>query len=133
MFQRQIKRFMPLPDYDLDEPERVAVSIPGRLLDEQYSRLLMERADIDLWQALLLDRVQKGERIPHEAHIQLRRQGLVEGRYPHTILSGAMARATGSTARHIQDRGLSKAFYRELVLALVREHAPWAARRSMRC
>ncbi|MFU8887236.1 MAG: ATP-binding protein [Trueperaceae bacterium] len=124
MFQRQRERFMPLPDYDLSEPERVAVSIPGRILDELYSRLLMERADIDLWQALLLDRVQKGERIPHEAHVRLRRQGLVEGRYPRTILSGSVARATDSTARHIQARGLSEVFYRELVLALVREHAP---------
>lgn len=124
MFQRQRERFMPLPDYDLGDPERVAVSIPGRILDEQYSRLLMERGDIDLWQALLLDRVQKGERIPHEAHARLRRQGLVEGRYPQTMLSGSVARATGSTARHIQDRGLSDAFYRELVLSLVREHAP---------
>ena len=124
MFQRQRERFMPLPDYDLREPDRVAVSIPGRILDEQYSRLLMERTDIDLWQALLLDRVQKGERIPHEAHLRLRRQGLVEGRYPRTILSGSVARVTGSTARHIQARGLSDAFYRELVLSLVREHAP---------
>jgi len=84
----------------------------------------MERADIDLWHALLLDRVQKGERIPHEAHVRLRRQGLVEGRYPQTILSGVVARSTDTAARHIRARGLSETFYRELVLSLVREHGP---------
>ena len=28
-------RFLPLPDYDLSEPERVVVTIQGRVLDEK--------------------------------------------------------------------------------------------------
>src|SRR3990172_8169225 len=32
MFQTQMKRFFPLPDYDLTEPERVAVTVRGSIL-----------------------------------------------------------------------------------------------------
>lgn len=124
MFQRQLKRFLPLPDYDLSSPDRVRVTIPGQILDEKYTKLLMERTEIDLWQALLLDQVQKEKRIPHEAHKKLRSEGLVEGRYPNTILSGPVARAIGRSAEHIRARGFNNQYYRDLVLKLVREHGP---------
>ena len=124
MFLRQRERFLPLPDYDLGEPERVKVAIPGKVLDEQYTRLLMERTDLDLWQVLLLDKVQKGQRIPHEAHRQLKAQGLVEGRYPNPILSGPVARATGRQAEHIRARGFDNQYYRDLIIEMVREHGP---------
>lgn len=124
MYRTQRERFFPMPDYDLSDPERVVVTIPGKILDEQYTRLLMERTDLDLWQALMLDKVQKGETIPHEAHTTLRKQGLVEGRYPNSILSGTVAQATGQEAHHIRQRGFDNQYYRDLVIELVREHAP---------
>jgi len=37
-----------MPDYNLSSPDRVQVSIPGNILDENYSRLLMERSDLNL-------------------------------------------------------------------------------------
>ena len=77
MFQKQMERFFPMPDYNLVESERVQVMIPGNILDEQYSRLLMERADLDLWQVILLDRVQKRQTITREAHGRLKSAGLV--------------------------------------------------------
>lgn len=124
MFQRQSRRFLPLPDYDLNEPERVKVTIPGKVLDEQYTHLLMQRADLDLWQILMLDRVQKRQQIPHEAHKQLHVAGLVEGRYPNSILAAPVARATGRQVEHIRQRGFDNQYYRDLVLNLVREHGP---------
>ena len=124
MFQRQRERFLPLPDYDLSESQRVKVSIPGRILDEQYTKLLMQLADLELWQVQLLDQVQKRKRISHEAHIRLRQEGLVEGRYPRTIISAAVARATGLEAAHIQARGFDNKYYRDLIVELIREHSP---------
>ena len=91
MFETQRRRSFPLPDYDLTEPEQVAVSITGRILDERYTRLLMERTDLDLGQVMLLDRVQKGQRIGRDEHRRLKAAGLVEGRYPNLIVAGAVA------------------------------------------
>jgi ATP-dependent DNA helicase RecG len=124
MFETQRRRSFPLPDYDLSDPGRVSVGITGRILDERYTRLLMERTDLDLGDVLLLDRVQKGRRIGRDEHRRLKSAGLVEGRYPNLIVAAAIAKAAGEAGRHIRERGFDKQYYLDLILALVREHAP---------
>jgi ATP-dependent DNA helicase RecG len=105
MFETQRKRSFPLPDYDLSTPQEVKVSISGRILDERYSHLLMERTDLPLDQVMLLDRVQKGLPISREGHHRLKAVGLVEGRFPSLMVAGAVAKVTGDTARHIREHG----------------------------
>ena len=124
MFETQRRRSFPLPDYDLSDPRQVAVSISGRVLDERYTRLLMERTDLDLVQVMLLDRVQKRIRIGQVEHRRLKAAGLVEGRYPNVIVAAAVAKATGEVGRHIRERGFEKQYYLDLIQALVREHGP---------
>ncbi len=124
MFQKQRQRFFPMPDYDLTEVERVMVSIPGNILDEHYSRLLMERSDLELWQVVFLDRVQKRQGITHDAHKLLKRAGLVEGRYPNLIIASKVAKLVGQKARHIRERGFNKQYYLVSIEALIREHQP---------
>jgi ATP-dependent DNA helicase RecG len=124
MFETQRRRWFPLPDYDLSKPGQVSVSLSGRILDERYTRLLMERTDLDLGQVMLLDRVQKGQRIDRDEHRLLKSAGLVEGRYPNVIVASAVARAAGEAGRHIRERGFDKRYYLDLILALVREHQP---------
>ncbi len=124
MFETQRRRSFPLPDYDLAEPERVAVSLTGRILDERYTRLLMERTDLDLGQVMLLDRVQKGLPIGREDHRRLKTAELVEGRFPRLMVAGTVAKVTGEAGRHIRERGFDKRYYLDLIVALVREHGP---------
>jgi ATP-dependent DNA helicase RecG len=124
MFQAQIKRYFPLPDYDLSAPDRVAVSVRGEVLDEKYSRLLMERADLDLWLVILLDKIQKRVQISHDDHHRLKEAGLVEGRYPNLFIASHVAKITGQEARHILERGFNKKYYIDLIVALVKEHGP---------
>jgi ATP-dependent DNA helicase RecG len=124
MFETQRRRSFPLPDYDLDTPGQVSVSISGRILDERYTQLLMEQQGLALSEVILLDRVQKGRQIDREEHKHLKAAGLVEGRYPNVIVSGAIAKATGDVARHIRERGFNKQYYVDLILALVNEHGP---------
>lgn len=124
MFETQRRRSFPLPDYDLSEPGRVAVSITGRILDERYTSLLMERTDLEMGQVMLLDRVQKRLPIAREEHGRLKAAGLVEGRFPNLIVAAAVARATGGAGRHIRERGFDKRYYLDLILALVAKHGP---------
>ncbi|MEK6584567.1 MAG: RNA-binding domain-containing protein [Nitrospirota bacterium] len=129
MFLLQKNRFLPLPDYDLSEPERVVVTIQGRVLDEKYTRLLMERADINLWAALLLDKVQKRVRLTSEEHGELKKLGLVEGRYPNLFISGKVASATEQQARHIRLRGFNKRYYLDMIVEMVKTHQPVTRKR----
>ena len=94
MFQTQMNRYFPLPDYDLSQPDRVVVKIRGEVLDERYTRLLMERTDLDLWTVILLDKIQRGYRISREEHKKLKRLKLVEGRYPNLFISSRLASET---------------------------------------
>lgn len=124
MFRLQVGRFFPLPSYNLSEPERVVVTIDGEILDEQYTRLLMERTDLELWQVMLLDKIQKHVQISREEHHQLKRARLVEGRYPNLFIVGRIAEAVGDSFSHIRNRGFDNRYYMDLILALVREHGP---------
>jgi ATP-dependent DNA helicase RecG len=124
MFQKQMERFFPLPDFNLSDPDRVQVTIPGNILDEQYTRILMARTDLALWQVILLDRVQKRLPISQEAHRLLKSSGLVEGRYPNPLIAAGVARLTGQKARHIRERGFAKQYYLDAIESLVREHQP---------
>ena len=128
MFETQWRRSFPLPDYDLSDPAKVSVYISGRILDERYTRLLMERTDLNLWQVMLLDRVQKRQYISRDEHRRLKVAGLVEGRYPNLIVGGKIAKVTGTTGRHIRDRGLEKKYYLELIIELIRKHGPVSRR-----
>ena len=83
MYNRQRHRFLPLPDYDLSKPNQVKLTIPGAVIDEAYTDLLMQRTDLPLADVIALDRIQKGLTIPDNATRRLRRAGLIQGRKPH--------------------------------------------------
>ena len=124
MYVLQADRFFPLPDYDLTDPKRVAVAIRGEILDERYCRLLMERTDLSLEEVILLDKVQKKVRVSRDEHQRLKKEGLVEGRYPSLFVAAEVAKAAGGAGRHIRERGFDKQYYLDMLLALVREHGP---------
>jgi len=124
MFQTQMKRFFPMPDYDLSESNRVVVKIQGQILDEKYTRLLMESTELDLWTVILLDKVQKRIRISREGYKKLKGIRAVEGRYPNIFVSSWVAAATEEEAQHIRNKGLDTKYYKGIIMQLVREHGP---------
>jgi ATP-dependent DNA helicase RecG len=124
MFLTQIKRFFPMPDYDLSETERVMVRVRGSILDERYTQLLMDRTDLDLWTVILLDKVQKGIPISRNERRRLRKKKLIEGRSPNLFVAGKAAAVAGLKAQHIRNRGLDRGYYKALLLALIQEHGP---------
>ena len=74
MYISQKERFLPMPDYDKSVDENVVLTLPGNVIDENYSLLLIENADIDLTTTVLLDKVQKGKPISDIAIKILRKQ-----------------------------------------------------------
>jgi ATP-dependent DNA helicase RecG len=120
MYRTQMQRFFPMPTYDLSDPDRVVVTVHGEILDERYSRLLMQKADLDLWAVILLDKIQKRIQIPQEKAAVLRRQGLIEGRYPRLHVSAKIADLTEQKARYLHTRGLDEQYYANLILEHIR-------------
>ena len=121
MFRGQMQRYLPLPDYDLNDATHVILHLPGRFIDANYSRALLTHGDVTLAEALALDRVQKGL-LPEEKTLRvLRKRKLVEGRKPALHISANVAAATGSQARYIRSRRQDDAHYRQLVLDYLRQ------------
>ena len=115
----QARRFFPMPDYDLSDPQAVKMTIHGRVVDPAYSRLLIQKTDLVLEDILALDRVQK--RLPLDtAMVQhLRQAGLIEGRKPNLHVSASVAKATASKADYIRTRGFDDAHYKKMILDLL--------------
>lgn len=116
MHQRQVKRYLPMPDYDLEDAGAVKLTIYGGVVDPAYTRLLMRRTDLPLVDVLALDRVQKKLPIPDDAVRRLRQAKLIEGRRPNLFVAADVAAVTGSEVDYIRTRAQDDAHYQRLVV-----------------
>lgn len=116
MYQIQRDKCFPLPTYDLEDSNRVKVTLYGKILDRNYTQLLHSNGDLDLHTVFLLDKVQKKEVISKEEYSLLRKAGLVEGRYPHIFVSYKVANMVGKPAEYVKNKGLNKDVYEQLVI-----------------
>lgn len=122
MFNKQRERFFPLPDYDLTDPQKVQVRLHGQIIDENYTHLLMENLDLDLKTVILLDKVQKKNIIPREEAKVLKKQRLVEGRYPNLFISVHIAQITDKKAVYTKSKGFDKEYYKDLIVKFINQH-----------
>lgn len=111
----QARRYFPLPDYDLSEPDAVKITIHGKIVDPAYSRMLIQKTDLSLQEIFALDRVQKKLPIDDGMVKQLRRAKLIEGRKPNFFVSAAVAAATASKADYIRTRAQDDDYYIKLI------------------
>ncbi len=75
VFSLQRNRFFPMPDHDLLDPHRVKVRLSGKILDENYTRLIMSKTDLALMDVIA----------------RLKRAKLIEGRRPGPTSRWALA------------------------------------------
>lgn len=116
MYQIQRDKCFPLPSYDLEDINRVKVTLYGKILDRNYTQLLHNNGNLDLHTVFLLDKVQKKEVISKEEYSLLRKAGLVEGRYPYIFVSYKVANMVGKPVEYVKNKGLDKDVYEQLVI-----------------
>ena len=122
MFVSQKERYLPMPDYDKSDSDTVVLTLPGTVIDENYSLLLLENSDIDLTTAVLLDKVQKGKPISDDAIKMLRKAKLIEGRKPHLYVSKQIAKATNKQIEYTLKKGFNDAECQEWILKALNDH-----------
>jgi ATP-dependent DNA helicase RecG len=121
MFRKQRDRNFPMPEYDLSEPGRVKVRIIGKVIDERYTRMLMQRTDLNLWDVIALDKVQKGKHITESEFKLLKKRRLIEGRRPNLFVSADVAAATETRADYMRKRPFEKQHYKKMVEGYLRQ------------
>jgi ATP-dependent DNA helicase RecG len=123
MYVSQKERFLPMPDYDKSDESNVVLTIPGNVIDENYSLLLIENADIDLLTAVLLDKVQKGKSISDSAIKMLRKQKLIEGRKPHLYVSKRIAQVTNKEVEYTLRKGFDDTECQQWIIKALKDHS----------
>lgn len=124
MFEIQRERFFPMPSYDLSEPNRVKVTVYGKILDQNYTRLLNADRDLDINTVFLLDKIQKKEPIPQADYLKLKKAGLAEGRYPNIFVSYKIAEAVGQPESYIRNAGLDDEMCKAYIIKALRKTGP---------
>ena len=112
----QARRYFPMPDYDLSEPNVTRMTIYGGVIDQGYSEILIQETHLPLADILALDRVQKKLPLDDEMVKHLRRAGLVEGRKPNLYVSASVAKATDNKAAYIRMRAQDDDYYAKLIM-----------------
>lgn len=118
-FEKLRERFFPMPDYDLTEENRVKVTIYGKIIDEKYSKLLLENTDLSLVEVMLLDRVQKNISITKEQSDLLRKYKLIEGRYPNIYVSKGISEIVDDKVAYTKKSGFDDQYYKDFVLKYI--------------
>ena len=122
MFVSQKERWLPMPDYDKSDNDNVVLTLPGNVIDENYSLMLLENTNIDLTTAVLLDKVQKGKPISENAVKMLRKEKLIEGRKPHLYVSKYIAKATDKQVEYTLKKGFNDAECQEWIIKALNDH-----------
>ena len=122
VFRIQKEKFFPLPDYDLSKPNQVVVSVYGKVLDENYTRVLFENPDFNLTTVYLIDRVQKHQTISRDAVKYLRKLGVIEGKMPNIYISAAMAESMGQKAQYVKNKGFSDEMYKQWIIQYLKTY-----------
>ena len=120
-FEKLRERFFPMPDYDLSEANRVKVTIYGKIIDEKYSKILLENTDLSLVEVMLLDRVQKNIMITKEQSDLLRKNKLIEGRYPNIYVSKDISEIVDDKVSYTKKSGFNDQYYKDLVLKYIKD------------
>lgn len=123
MYKSQRKRYFPLPDYTKSTRDNVVLEIYGHTIDENYSKLLIEKKDdLSLTEVILLDKVQKKQEITDDGAKLLKKKELIEGRKPNYYISAKLAELTGQKANYTKNKGLNKDIYKGFIIQHIENH-----------
>ena len=121
MFITQRNRFFPMPDYDLSNFNQVQVRLFGKIMDENYTHLLIDRSNLQLTDVIALDKVQKKKSLTDEEFKRLKNQNLIEGRRPNLFVSAKIAKLTGEKAEYIKHKAFNKEHYKQMIVAYLKK------------
>lgn len=123
MFVNQRVRLFPMPEYDLSDG-KVRVTIIGKVIDENFARILTDNPELHLDDIMLLDKVQKKKPIADEQAAYLRKRKFIEGRKPNFYLAHKVVSRTKDSnlkGQYIKNRSFDDEYFMKLVLEYLKK------------
>ena len=118
LYLQQKKRFFPMPKYDLGG-QTVVCEIEGRVLDENFAKILVNNPSLTLADIILLDKIQKHEHISDDSLSYLRKKKYVEGRKPNVYLSFSVVKQSkhvGLKTSYIKNKSFDDDYFKKLII-----------------
>lgn len=123
IFVNQRVRLFPMPEYDLSDG-KVRVTIIGKVIDENFARILTDNPELHLDDIMLLDKVQKKKPITDEQAAYLRKRKFIEGRKPNFYLAHKVVSRTKDgnlKGQYIKNRSFDDEYFMKLVLEYLKK------------
>ncbi len=123
MFNFQRQRFFPLPDFDFED-NKVKVTIIGKILDENFARILIRNTELKLEEIILLDKVQKKKDITENEFKHLKKCKYIEGRKPNIYLSYEVVESVNNEdlkREYLANRSFDDTHFKEMILEYLRK------------
>jgi ATP-dependent DNA helicase RecG len=122
MFNFQRQRFFPLPEYDLSN-QRVKVTVIGKVLDIDFANVLARDPGLELYEIVLLDKVQKKKPLTKEEAAHLRKKNLIEGIKPNYYISARVAQRIEQKADYTRAKAFEKQKCFDYIVNLLEQHS----------
>lgn len=122
VYKIQQEKYFPMPDYNLSVGNQVGVTVYGKVLDENYTKLLFEHSEFDIQTVFLIDQVQKHHTITNEQVKYLRKLQVIEGRMPNIYLSANIAKTLEQKEQYVKNKGFDDEYYRNLIVKYLQEY-----------
>jgi ATP-dependent DNA helicase RecG len=119
---KQRERYLPLPDYDLSDMQTVKMTVYGSVVDEAYTKVLMQNTDLMFEEVIALDRVQKKTKINDKISKKLLNKGLIEGRKPNYYVSAYIAKVTKKEAEYGRNKPFHDPHYQDMIIRFIEEY-----------
>ncbi len=123
LYEQQKKRFFPMPEYDTSGG-KVTVNIEGKVIDEQFARILVSVPELSMSDLILLDKVQKQKRLTDEEVKYLRKKKFIEGRRNNLFLSKNITRSTGNVglkSTYVKNKSFDDEYFRRLIVRYIQK------------
>ena len=123
MFNFQKQRFFPLPDFDFED-NKVKVTIIGKILDENFARILIKNAELKLEEIILLDKVQKKKEVSETEFKHLKKYKYIEGRKPNIYLSHDIVVSVNNEElkrEYLENRSFDDSHFKEMILEYLKK------------
>jgi ATP-dependent DNA helicase RecG len=123
MFNFQKQRFFPLPDFDFED-NKVKVTIIGKILDDNFARILIKNSELKLEEIILLDKVQKKKEITESEFKYLKKHKYIEGGKPNIYLSHDIVVSVNNEdlkREYLENRSFDDSHFKEMILEYLKK------------
>ncbi|MDR2472378.1 MAG: putative DNA binding domain-containing protein [Tannerella sp.] len=123
IFNYQRQRFFPMPDYDFSDG-KVKATLIGKVINEDFARILAQNLNLSLEDIVLLDKVQKQQKVTEKERKYLRKCDYIEGRKGKIYLSYRVVKPTNDEdlmAQYVENKSFDDKHFKSMILEYIRK------------